>query len=205
MPAVTSADGTRIAYTATGIGPTLIYLGGAIMHRGTDDDCGAGMAPRSRCSTPSSPTTAAAEARAATPCPTRWIERSRTSPRSSPNSAPPRWLSASPPAPCSPSRPSCEARLSRSSPCSSRRSSSTTGHALLQHHDRQGPIAGPGHAVSGDRSNQRRRDIGLRDDRGKPRPDLVVQVVSAGVEGALSGAAVLAGRDTLRPCPVGWR
>jgi hypothetical protein len=43
MPAVISADGTWIGYSATGTGPTLIYIGGVPMYRAIDE-CGAGMA-----------------------------------------------------------------------------------------------------------------------------------------------------------------
>lgn len=43
MPTITSADGTPISYTATGSGPTVLYVGGAIMHRAIDA-CGSGMA-----------------------------------------------------------------------------------------------------------------------------------------------------------------
>lgn len=43
MPTLTSADGTPIGYTATGHGPTVLYIGGAIMHRAIDD-CASGMA-----------------------------------------------------------------------------------------------------------------------------------------------------------------
>jgi pimeloyl-ACP methyl ester carboxylesterase len=43
MPTIISADGTPISYTALGSGPTVLYIGGAIMHRAIDD-CGSGMA-----------------------------------------------------------------------------------------------------------------------------------------------------------------
>jgi pimeloyl-ACP methyl ester carboxylesterase len=43
MPAITSADGTQISYSAAGVGPTLIYIAGALMHRAIDG-CAAGMA-----------------------------------------------------------------------------------------------------------------------------------------------------------------
>ncbi|MEV4569425.1 alpha/beta fold hydrolase [Nonomuraea sp. NPDC049419] len=45
MPAIISADGTPIACTSVGTGPTVIYVGGAIMHRAIDA-CGSGMASR---------------------------------------------------------------------------------------------------------------------------------------------------------------
>jgi hypothetical protein len=43
MPTLTSADGTPISYTATGAGPTVLYIGGATMHRAIDE-CASGMA-----------------------------------------------------------------------------------------------------------------------------------------------------------------
>ncbi|GAB3881198.1 alpha/beta hydrolase [Kibdelosporangium lantanae] len=43
MPTLTSVDGTLIGYTAVGSGPTVLHVGGALMHRAIDE-CGAGMA-----------------------------------------------------------------------------------------------------------------------------------------------------------------
>ncbi len=43
MPTLSSADRTLISFTATGSGPTVLYVGGAIMHRAIDE-CGSGMA-----------------------------------------------------------------------------------------------------------------------------------------------------------------
>jgi pimeloyl-ACP methyl ester carboxylesterase len=48
MPVVASADGTRIGYSVTGRGPTLVYVGGALMYRAIDE-CGAGMAAALAC------------------------------------------------------------------------------------------------------------------------------------------------------------
>jgi predicted GNAT family acetyltransferase len=42
MPAVISADGTRIGDSVMGRGPTLVSVGGALMYRAIDE-CHAGM------------------------------------------------------------------------------------------------------------------------------------------------------------------
>lgn len=77
---VTSKDGTRIAYDATGKGPALIVVAGATQFRAFDPSM-AVLAGLLATTSRSSATTAAAAARAATRFPSPRSARSRTSPR----------------------------------------------------------------------------------------------------------------------------
>ena len=66
MPTVTSADGTTIAYERTGSGPALVLVDGAMCYRGAGP-----MRPLAALlqdTSPSTPTTVAAGAKARTPC-----------------------------------------------------------------------------------------------------------------------------------------
>jgi hypothetical protein len=77
MNRVTSKDGTSIAYDRQGSGPAVILVGGAFVDRSENAPLAAELAER----LPSTTTTGAAEATAATPCRTPSSVRSRTSRR----------------------------------------------------------------------------------------------------------------------------